>query len=111
MRYITTELHLQQMLDEFQFDWETERAAWKGAAPTDEQLQRALARCRAFVSQVDGLIREEANLWVAEFQESLKQLDETVKAKAAATAEAAVSLTVTNGDQAVDGWSVTVDDG
>jgi len=111
MRYITTELHLRQMLDEFQLDWETERAGWKGAAPTDEQIQRALAKCRGFVSQVDGLIRHETTLWVAEFQESLKQLDETVKAKAAAAAEAAISLTVTNGDQSAGGWSVTVDKG
>jgi hypothetical protein len=111
MRYITTELHLRQMLDEFQLDWETERAGWKGGAPTDEQIQRALARCRGFVSQVDGLVRDEANVWVAEFQESLKQLDETLKAKATATAEAAISLTVTNGDKSSDGWQVTVDNG
>lgn len=110
MRYITTELNLRQMLDEFQLDWETERASWKGAAPSDEQVQRSLARCRAFISQVDGVIRDEANRWVAEFQESLKQLDETVKAKAAAAAEAAISLTVTNGDQSAGGWSVTVDE-
>lgn len=111
MRYITTELHLRQMLHDFQLDWEAGRATWKGAPPTHEQVQRAIAVCRAFVSQVDGLVRDETNLWVAEFQESLKQLDDSVKAKAAAAEPAAVSLVVTNGDLSTNGWTVSFDNG
>ena len=111
MRYITTELHLRQMLDDFQLGWETERAAWRGAAPTEDQLQRALTRCTTFVSQVNGLVRDETNLWVATFQESLKQLDETMKVNAAANAASALTVVVTNGEQAQGGWSVVVDDG
>jgi hypothetical protein len=63
------------------------------------------------VTQVNGIVREETNLWVAEFQDTLKQLDETVKAKAAAAAPGAVSLVVTNGDQCQGDWSVSIDDG
>jgi len=111
IRYISTELHLRQILDEFRLDWEAEVASWKSATPTDEQVQKALARCRAFVTQVNGIVREETNLWVAEFQDTLKQLDETVKAKAAAAAPGAISLLVTNGDQCQGDWSVSIDDG
>jgi hypothetical protein len=63
------------------------------------------------VTQVNGIVREETNLWVAEFQDTLKQLDDTVKAKAAAAAPGAMSLLVTNGDQCQGDWSVSVDDG
>lgn len=111
VRYISTELHLRQILDEFRLDWEAEKAGWKNATPTDEQVQRALARCRAFVTQVNGIVREETNLWVAEFQDTLKQLDETVKAKLAAAVPGAVSVVITNGDQCQGDWSVSIDDG
>lgn len=111
IRYISAELHLRQILDEFRFDWEAEVASWKSVTPSDEQVQKALARCRAFATQVNGIVREETNLWVAEFQDTLKQLDESVKAKAAAAAPGAVSLLVTNGDQSQGDWTVSVDDG
>jgi hypothetical protein len=110
IRYISTELHLRHILDEFYLDWEAERAGWKNTSPTDEQIQRALARCRAFVAQVNGIVREETNLWVAEFQDSLKQLDETVKAKLAAAMPGALSLIITNGEQCQGDWCVSIDD-
>lgn len=111
VRYISTELHLRQILDEFRLDWETERAAWKNANPTEEQVQKALASCRAFVAKVNAIVVEETNLWVAEFQDTLKQLDETVKAKLAAAAPGALGLVITNGDQCQGDWTVSVDDG
>jgi hypothetical protein len=111
VRYISTELHLRQILDEFRLDWETQKAGWKAAALSDEQVQKALAICHAFAAQVNGIVREETNLWVAEFQDSLKQLDETVKARLAAAVPGAVSLVVTNGDQCDSEWTVSIDDG
>jgi hypothetical protein len=111
MRYISTELQIRQLLDEFRLDWEAERATWKGAPPTEEQVQKALLRCRSFVTQVNAIVREETSLWVTEFQETLRQLDESVKTRTAATAAGAVNVTITNGDQSAGGWTLSVDNG
>jgi hypothetical protein len=112
VRYISTELHLRQILEEFRLDFEAEKAAWKDATATDEQLQRALASCHSFVTRVNAIVREETNLWVAEFQDTLKQIDENAKAKLAATAvPGAVSLVITNGDQCEGEWMLSIDDG
>ena len=75
------------------------------------QVQKALATCRAFATQVNSIVREETNLWMAEFQDTLKQLDETVKAKVAVTMPGSVSLVITNGDQCEDDRCVSIDDG
>jgi hypothetical protein len=58
---------------------------------TDERIQKALASCRAFVTKVNTIVVEGTNLWVAEFQDSLNQLLEGVKAKLAPTMPGAVS--------------------
>ena len=111
MRFITTELQLRQLLDEFQLDWDAERASWKGAAPTDEQTQRGIGRCRTFISHVNGIVRDETKLWVTEFQESLRQLDDTMKARSQASAVGALNVVVANGHDSKDGWSLSIDGG
>jgi hypothetical protein len=111
IRYITAELQLRQLLQEFTLDWQAELASWKGLQPTEEQTQKVLTRCRAFVTQVNTIVRDETALWVAEFQDTLKQLDETVKARAAASVNGGIAITVTNGDQCdAAGWSLSVDE-
>ena len=37
IRYIVAELQIKQLNEEFQMDWETERAGWQGNSPTREQ--------------------------------------------------------------------------
>lgn len=110
VRCISTELHLRQILEEFRLDWEMERAGWKNSTLTDEQVQKALTSCRTFVAKVNAIIVEETNLWVAEFQDNLKQLDESVKAKLASAVPGAVSLVITNGDECQGDWTVSIDD-
>lgn len=99
MRFISTEHQIRQILHEFQIDVEAEQALWEGKPPNPEQLQKALSRCRAFLIQVDELIRKETDQWLAEFQNTLRQVDEAAQAKAAITEDGGVSATVTNGDQ------------
>jgi len=111
MRFVATELQLRQQLLEFQMEWATERASWKGASPTDDQVQRVLSRAKAFVLGVSATVLEETNTWIAEFQTTLKQLDEAAKAKAAVSELGGVNLVVTNGDACDGGWTLCIDGG
>lgn len=85
MRFLTTELKIRNTLQLFQLDWEMQKASWTGADPTDEQLQDMLARCKAFLAQVNTLLENEMAAWIREFQTELKQIDEAAKARAETT--------------------------
>ena len=67
MRYIAAEHQIRQCLHEFQVDYEMELAGWDHTQqPSVEQIQSALNRCKAFLFQVDGIIRQETDKWLAE---------------------------------------------
>lgn len=100
MRYMTTELHIRQIAQEFQLDWETERALWQGSAPTGEQVVQMLARCKAFVTQVNGIVREETNAWAREFESAIRQLDDAAKDRPAVRDATTLKLTTAGGDSA-----------
>jgi SMODS and SLOG-associating 2TM effector domain 2 len=111
MRYISTELHLRQIAQEFQLDWEAERSTWQGAPPSKEQIGQMMAKCKALVTQVNNIVREETSMWVQEFENAIRQIDEASKAKQAITEPGALNLTVTNGDAAATGWTLSIDNG
>jgi hypothetical protein len=60
---------------------------------------------------VNTIVREETNIWVQEFQSTIKYLDESIKAKTAVAEPGALNLTILNGDQATEGWTLTIDNG
>ena len=76
MRFIRTEMHLRQLHQEFEMNWERERAVWAGKDPSAEQVQQMLGRAMAFVTRVSEVVRQETEEWVLEFQSTLRQLDE-----------------------------------
>jgi len=84
MRFIAAEHQIRQNLHEFQMDYELEQAGWDNAQPSVEQTQKILSRCKAFLFQVDAIIRQETDQWLAEFQDALKQIDNSAKTKSAA---------------------------
>lgn len=88
MRYVKTDLALQGALGEFEFDWQIARAAWTTPEPTPGQLAEMLGRCKTFAATIKGIVADETNLWITEFQASMAQLGESVKA-AEARVEAA----------------------
>jgi hypothetical protein len=79
IRYISTELRLQGLVDEFQIEWQFEKSKWKDAGPDEKQIQLLFEKAEKFVKDVNELIIEETNVWVAEFQSALKKLDELAK--------------------------------
>ena len=111
MRFVLAEMQLRQILQEFELDWQNEKASWQGNEPTKDQVNQMLARCKAFTSQINTIVREETNVWVQEFQSTIKYLDETIKAKPAVTEPGALNLTITNEDVAKEGWELIIDNG
>lgn len=109
MRFIATEHQIRQLLHEFQMDCETEKVSWRDGSPDYTQVQKGLVRSKTFLTQVDDLIRKETDKWLAEFQDSIKQIDEAARAKAVLTESGGVNITVTNGDKAQGGWKLSVD--
>lgn len=111
IRYIVAELQIKQINEEFQMDWETERAGWQGNSPTREQIIQMLTRCKTFASQVNNIVRDETNAWVQEFQNSIKYLDDTLKTSSKGQESGSLNITITNGDATKDGWTLKIDSG
>jgi hypothetical protein len=79
MRFIATEMKLREILEEFRLDWESARAAWKGHAPGEGDVQEMLARAKRFVGQVHRMLRQETGAWIEEFQTALSEIDQAAK--------------------------------
>jgi drug/metabolite transporter (DMT)-like permease len=111
MRYLSTELDIRKLLDEFQIDWEIERVNWTTGQPTQEQTLRGLAKCKAFLTQVDTMIQQETNTWIAEFQTTLRLIDEASKTKVEIAALGGANVVVANGEECDAGWTLSIDEG
>lgn len=95
MRYVKTDLLLRTALEEFELDWQLARIAWTSPHPTAEQATQMLTRAKEFAGKINTIVSEETNVWITEFQASLAQLGESVKA-----AEARVAADTAKRDEA-----------
>ena len=136
MRYISTELKIRTALSAFNMSWPSRISKWTNGVPSDDQIQEAITACVAFITEVDAAVRQETDQWIADFQASLKDLEDATKAaaaaaKAASDAETArarqqeadmkakedvarpgsLNVTVTNGTDFPKGWEIAIDDG
>jgi hypothetical protein len=111
MRYMATQQDIQKALAEFQIDWDAEKAGWPVSGPSPDQVKHGLAMCKAFMTQINTLVQQETNAWIAEFKTVLQVVEDEAKAKREIPALGAVNLTVENGDQSTGGWTLTVNDG
>ena len=79
MRYVTTDLRIQQLLNEFRFDWETARIGYEATDPDVEGTRAMVKLLRGFVSSLRTAIRDETNEWVRDFTTSLGELEKYLK--------------------------------
>lgn len=110
IRYITAEMRLSEMLQNFQFQWEAERVAWQGKAPTFEQAQSLVSQSSTFLKEVAKVVQDETQMWVLEFQSTLKALDDNLKASAEQNRKGAINVTVENGASFEKGWKLFLED-
>ena len=117
VRYVKAEQQIRDAFEKFELEWQLERAAWRGAAPSAEQVALMIKRAVEFSAQINGIVQAETNAWGEEFLGSLKQLedslkarDDEAKARAASSRSGALNLFVSNGEQSTNGWKLTIDD-
>jgi len=111
MRFLATELQIREALRRFHFRIEAHRAAWCDASPEPEEIQQVVAECRDFLLAVDDFVRDETTVWATELRSVLREMEEAARVHADARRTGAIELTVTNGDQATNGWQAVIDDG
>lgn len=111
VRYLLTAQELSQSLEEFRFDFETERISWNDIEPRPDRAAALVSRTKAFLLQLHATIRHETNTWSAEFHNVVKQIDESGKTVTEVARSGAIKVHVANGEQLSEGWRMSVDGG
>ncbi len=109
MRYVTTKMMIERALSDFRFEWMMMVAKLGGQNPTTDQVQLTIQRVKEFASTINNHVDQETQAWVSEFKTSIAEIEKTAKEQTAATRPGAISVTVTNGMDTADGFTVTID--
>ncbi|QEL14857.1 SLATT domain-containing protein [Limnoglobus roseus] len=110
VRYLIAQQNIARLVYEFEFDWETLRAAWAAGQPTPEQIQAALIRLKKALLDTQQVVEVETAEWATEFKAAILKLDAASRAKAETSAgPCAVNVTLAGGSVAQ--WTVSVDGG
>jgi hypothetical protein len=110
MRFMSTEHEIRQALHRFQYDMEELRLQWVSGKPDRDQATAYLARARAFIIEVDGLIQAETNLWLAEFRGFLEKIDTALhEREKAPVGTGGINVILSNVDEVEGAWQMQVD--
>jgi len=115
VRYILAAQELDEIIETFRFTWEKEKLKFSSSIHSDE-IQRLIESCKTFISQINEVVQDETQKWVAEFQTALKEVDLAAKAAAKVAKEktklqefGAISIEVENGQNCDNGWDLVID--
>jgi len=67
IRYVGTELKLRTALNQFNMTWPERLVTWADGNPDTVQVREAIAACAEFREQIDLLVGQETDQWVADF--------------------------------------------
>ncbi|MEJ7587835.1 MAG: SLATT domain-containing protein [Ferruginibacter sp.] len=109
MRYISTKMTLERALSEFRLDWAMMLAKLGNNPPNTEQVQHMIRRLKDFLVLINNNVEQETLTWVAEFKTNLAEIEKTAKTQSAASRPGAIAVTLTNGMETEDGFTVTLD--
>jgi len=82
MRFIVTQMSIERALQEFQCDWAIMYAKQSEQELREINVPAMLQRIKDFIAQVEGLMKQETDAWVVEFQSNITELNKLLKAKA-----------------------------
>ena len=114
LRYIEAQTKIRQAIQDFVIDCQMERMKWQNEQPDLEQSERLVGRAKALTTTINSIVENETKKWADEFRDALGRLEEAAEAiERAAPHErfGAINVTVTNGADCDDGWTVSVDGG
>src|ERR1051325_341596 len=109
MRYLTTKMTLERALSEFRLDWAMMVAKLGEKSPTLDQVQLMIQRVKEFLLAIDNQVEQETQSWVSEFKTNLAEIEKTAKTQGEATRPGAIDITVTNGMDTADGFTIVLD--
>lgn len=89
MRYAGTQVSLEMLLREFQFDWILLQSQIFSAATSIQKLKE-------FTGKVDGIVKQETDAWITDFKNNIAELEKALKAGAEERKPGAIKLTVPN---------------
>jgi hypothetical protein len=96
IRYMKTQMTLEGALTDLRYDWIALVAKVAGEQPTRDEIQGMLQKMKDFVVLVRAQVQQETDAWVIEFQASLSDLTNTVKAQRDAQKPGSAQITVPN---------------
>lgn len=79
MRFISAELAIASLRRDFEYEWETARAAV--STLTSEYVKDRLAKAHELEKAVDDAVAAETNTWIAEFTTTLGAADKNIEPK------------------------------
>jgi hypothetical protein len=109
MRYITSKMTLERMLSEFRMDWAMMVAKLGNNAPTTDQVQLMIQRLKEFLVAINTHVEQETQTWVSEFKTNLAEIEKTAATQRDSARPGAIDITVTNGMETEDGFTVMLD--
>ena len=109
MRYIKTKMILEKTLAEFRLDWAMMIAKLGDNPPTPDQVQLMIQRLKEFLLTTNNHVEKETEAWISEFKTNIAELEKTSKAQVEASQPGAIEITVTNGMETEDGFTVALD--
>ena len=93
MRFIVTQVSIERALKEFQYDWVLLKIQQENnPGNTPIFLQRA----KDFTLQIETIVKEETDTWVAEFQTNISQLEKVLKTEIEARKPGSIRVVVKN---------------
>src|ERR1043165_5024698 len=109
MRYITTKMTMERMISEFRMDWAMMVAKLGGKSPTTDQVQLMIQRIKEFLVGINTHVEQETQTWVSEFKTNLTEIEKTATTQRESARPGAIDITVTNGMDTEDGFTVALD--
>ena len=109
MRYMTTKMTMERMISEFRMDWAMMVAKLGEKSPTTDQVQLMIQRIKEFLVAINTNVEQETQTWVSEFKTNLAEIEKTAAAQRESARPGAIDITVTNGMDTDDGFTVVLD--
>lgn len=78
MRFIETQMKLEQLLKEFRFEWTKAVARRVPEEQQEEQQQELLSKLLYFTNIVEALVIDETRAWILDFRKNLSEIDKMV---------------------------------
>ena len=112
MRFMTTAVAISEINAELRWSWER----WKLANPgtvEDAARKEIFEACYRSANKLHNTLTDELEAWKVEFKATMKEIEAAVNQRQAKLDQGrasqrpgALNITVSNGDQCVDGWHV-----